>query len=251
MKKRGLAFLVVAFLIVGLVSPLNANVAYAAKKKIHVKKKTVSLVIGKTYQQKLIDKKGKTIKPTKVKWKSLKKSVAKITKKGKIKAVKKGTAKMTAKYKGKTYKFTVKVKNNRVDPKKYTSSDKLNLSAYIWQAINSTKNVSDYMTYWAEEDYSSYSSYLYDAKNELKDAYPYLVQAKKITNYKYSRKCTTDKAIDAGYLTWNSMVTSLVNQCNKLKNTDVSSLTEFDRSGYAIEVLKLVRDINICYLEIQ
>lgn len=96
--------------LVGMIGYINIDTTYAATKKIHLKKTTVSLNAGKTYQQKLIDKKGKTIKATKVKWKSKKTSVAKIDKKGKIKAVKAGTAKMTAKYKGKTYKFTVKVR---------------------------------------------------------------------------------------------------------------------------------------------
>ncbi|MBR2553740.1 MAG: Ig-like domain-containing protein [Aeriscardovia sp.] len=110
MKSKALSFLLILSLFVGMVSIINIDAVYAAsKKKIHLKKTTVSLAVGKTYQQKLIDKKGKTIKATKVKWKSKKASIAKINKKGKITAVRAGTAKMTAKYKGKTYKFTVYV----------------------------------------------------------------------------------------------------------------------------------------------
>ena len=111
MKKRKLlSIMLILSLFIGMVGIVNAEPSYAASKKIHVKKKTVSIYVGSTYQQKLIDKKGKTIKATKVKWKSKNASVAKVSKKGKITAVKKGTAKMTAKYKGKTYKFTVNVK---------------------------------------------------------------------------------------------------------------------------------------------
>ena len=109
-KSKLLSIMLILTLAVGLVGIVNVDPSYAASKKIHVKKKTVSIYAGSTYQQKLIDKKGKTIKAKKVKWKSKNKSIAKISKKGKITAVKAGTAKMTAKYKGKTYKFTVKVK---------------------------------------------------------------------------------------------------------------------------------------------
>ena len=66
---------------------------------------------GEVWTQKLINAKGKTIKATKIKWKSAKPTVARINKKGRIKALKVGTAKMTAKYGGKTYKFKVKVKD--------------------------------------------------------------------------------------------------------------------------------------------
>lgn len=109
-KSKLLSLLIVFSLFVSIVAAVNVDVSYAASKKIHLKKTTVTLAVGSKYQQKLLSKSGKSIKATKVKWKSQKKSVAKIDKKGKITAVKAGTAKMTAKYKGKTYKFTVKVK---------------------------------------------------------------------------------------------------------------------------------------------
>ena len=108
-NKKAISFLLIFFLFVGIVGAVNVDTTYAATKKIHLKKTTVSVAEGKTYQQKLIDKNGKTIKATKVKWKSSNTSVAKINKKGKVTAVKSGTAKMTANYKGKKYKFTVKV----------------------------------------------------------------------------------------------------------------------------------------------
>lgn len=106
-KSKLLSIMLILTLAFGLVGIVNVDPSYAASKKIHVKEKTVSIYAGSTYQQKLIDKKGKTIKAKKVKWKSKNKSIAKISKKGKITAVKEGTAKMTAKYKGKTYKFKV------------------------------------------------------------------------------------------------------------------------------------------------
>lgn len=115
-KKKTLSILLVFSLLVGIVAIGNTDTSYAASKKMHLKKTKVTLVVGKTYQQKLINNKGKTIKATKVKWKSSNDKKAKIDKKGMIKAVKKGTVKMTAKYKGKTYKFTVKVKNAPASP---------------------------------------------------------------------------------------------------------------------------------------
>jgi hypothetical protein len=110
-KSKLLSLIIVFSLFISIVGAVNVDFSYAASKRIHLKKTTVTLAAGSKYQQKLISKSGKTIKATKVKWKSQKKSVAKINKKGKITAVKAGTAKMIAKYKGKTYKFTVKVKN--------------------------------------------------------------------------------------------------------------------------------------------
>ena len=110
-KSKLLSLIIVFSLFISIVGAANVDFSYAASKRIHLKKTTVTLAAGSKYQQKLISKSGKTIKATKVKWKSQKKSVAKINKKGKITAVKAGTAKMIAKYKGKTYKFTVKVKN--------------------------------------------------------------------------------------------------------------------------------------------
>ncbi len=109
-KSKLLSLLVVFSLLFGIAGAVNVDVSFAASNKIHIRKTNVVLVVGRKHQQQLINEKGKTIKASKVKWKSLKKSVARINKKGKITAVKAGTAKMTAKYKGKTYKFTVKVK---------------------------------------------------------------------------------------------------------------------------------------------
>ena len=61
-KSKLLSIMLILTLAVGLVGIVNVDPSYAASKKIHVKKKTVSIYAGSTYQQKLIDKKGKTIK---------------------------------------------------------------------------------------------------------------------------------------------------------------------------------------------
>ena len=120
-KSKGLALLIIFSLLLGLIGIAGPESAYAATKKIHLKSNTITIATGKTYQQKLIAKNGKTIKATKIKWKSSKTSIAKIDKKGKVKAVKKGTAKMTAKYNGKTYKFTVKVRKPQLNAPTITS----------------------------------------------------------------------------------------------------------------------------------
>jgi len=83
----------------------------AASSKTHLKKTAITLTYGSTYQQKLISASGKTIKATSVTWKSKDTNIAKINTNGKVSTVKAGTTKMTAKYKGKTYTFSVKVKN--------------------------------------------------------------------------------------------------------------------------------------------
>ena len=82
-RKKGISLLVILAMLVSIVGIANTDTTYAATKKIHLKKTTVNLVVGKTYQQKLIAKNGKVIKATKVKWKSKNKSIAKINKKGK------------------------------------------------------------------------------------------------------------------------------------------------------------------------
>ncbi len=90
-------------------SPFSIT-AQAAAKKIHLKKTKLTLYVGKTYTQKLLDKKGKTISATKVKWKSANKKIATVSKNGKVTAKKKGNVKITATYKGKKYTFNVTVK---------------------------------------------------------------------------------------------------------------------------------------------
>ena len=92
-----------------------------AAKKVKLNKKSVNLEAGKTV--KISVKNGK--KSAKVKWKSSKKSVARITKRStkgnkayaRVKAIKKGTARITAAYKlgKKTTKLTCTVKVGVVD----------------------------------------------------------------------------------------------------------------------------------------
>lgn len=111
MRKR--TKLVVYLLIMCLMVSIMPNNVSAAK-RIKLSKKSVTLYIGQT---KTIKLKGTTKKP---KWSSSKKSVATVSKKGKIKAKKKGSAVIVAKLGKKKYKCKVKVKarpNPSVPPK--------------------------------------------------------------------------------------------------------------------------------------
>ncbi|MEE1503049.1 MAG: Ig-like domain-containing protein [Acutalibacteraceae bacterium] len=88
-----------------------AVVAQAASKKTHLNKTRKSIYIGKKYTLKLIDKKGKTISSSKVKWSRSNKSVASVSKKGVVTGKKAGKIKITAKYKGKKYTAVITVKS--------------------------------------------------------------------------------------------------------------------------------------------
>lgn len=92
------------------ISPV-AVVAQAASKKTHLNKTKKSIYIGKKYTLKLIDKKGKTIPSSKVKWSRSNKTVASVSKKGVVTGKKAGKIKITATYKGKKYTSVITVKS--------------------------------------------------------------------------------------------------------------------------------------------
>ena len=100
-RKKLLSILLILSLFVGMAGIVNVDTAYAAsKKKAKIMTNTVTMQVGESYQQKVLNNKGKAIKAKKVKWKSKNKSVATINKKGVVTAIRAGTANMTAKYKG-------------------------------------------------------------------------------------------------------------------------------------------------------
>lgn len=82
-----------------------SSCAAKSSKKIALNKTCVSTTKGRSVQLKLLNAKGNAT------WKTNKKSVATVSKSGKVAGVSKGTCKITAKYKGKTYRCTVKVYN--------------------------------------------------------------------------------------------------------------------------------------------
>ena len=127
-----------------------AVVAEAASKKIQLKKKKIKLTVGETYSQKLLDKNGKTIDGSKVTWKSKNKKVANVSKSGKVTAVKAGKTTITAKYKGKTYKFTITVKNAKLKYKSKTVS----VGAVFTQVLTDAngKKIKDSSITWKSSD---------------------------------------------------------------------------------------------------
>lgn len=96
---------ILAFLLVlSLVMPFMGTIPAEAKKKLSLNRKKVTLYVGKSYRLK--------VKGTKksVRWKTNKKKVATVTKKGKVTAKKAGTAKITARVAGKKLVCRVVVK---------------------------------------------------------------------------------------------------------------------------------------------
>ena len=92
------------------VSPV-AIVAEAASKKTHLNTTKKSIYIGKKYTLKLVDKNGKRISASKVKWSRSNKTVASVSKSGTVTGKKAGKIKITATYKGKKYTAVITVKS--------------------------------------------------------------------------------------------------------------------------------------------
>ena len=110
--KKHLAILFAASMII---TALPANAQAAGKAKIKLSKSKLTLYVGKTKTLKL---KGTKKNP---KWSSSKKSVATVTKKGKVKAKKKGSTVITAKLGKKKYKCKVTVKSKAAAETKATA----------------------------------------------------------------------------------------------------------------------------------
>jgi len=111
-RQRNLVLFVLMLIIITIATPVQAK----TKITLNAKKKT--LVVGKTYTLKVKGTKKK------VKWSSSKKSVATVSKKGKVKAKKAGTAIIKAKVAGKTLKCKIIVKKKT--PAKKTTQSKTN-----------------------------------------------------------------------------------------------------------------------------
>ena len=86
--------------------------AEAANKTIKFKKSKPTVYTGEKYTLKLLDKKGKTISASKIKWTTADKKIATVDKKGVVKGIKAGKVKITATYKKKKYVATVTVKDS-------------------------------------------------------------------------------------------------------------------------------------------
>jgi hypothetical protein len=143
--KRIVAALLIAFVLVGgmteFVPAFGSVATVEAASMVKLNKSKSTLYVGATVNLKL-----KNAKTSKVKWSSSKKSVAKVSAKGKVTALKKGTAVITAKYNKKSYKCKITVKSAKLSEKKLTlqvgygySVELLNAGGKVkWKSSNET-----------------------------------------------------------------------------------------------------------------
>ena len=103
------ALLLMAVMVATMLVVPGGNVQAAKKKKVQLNKKKVTLEVGKKVTLKLKN----APKKKKITWRSNKKKIASVSKKGVVTAKKAGKAEITAKVKGKKYvcKVTVKKKS--------------------------------------------------------------------------------------------------------------------------------------------
>ncbi len=149
--KRSVAFTMALMLVFVSIATFVTDETFGAS-KTHLKKKAISLEAGDTYQQKLILSNGKTVKSTKVKWKSCYTRVATISSTGKITAKYHGTAKLKATYKGRTYTFRVTVTDYGFKYSQYTidvgKSKVVKLCKYLPEEEISPQKVD----FWSENE---------------------------------------------------------------------------------------------------
>jgi len=135
-KQKGIRVIMMLMVFAMAVLALQAKPAYA---KVKLNKKTVYLAKGDSIQLKIKGTKKK------VKWTSNKKSVATVTKKGKVKAKKIGTAKIIAKVGGKKYKCTVIVEKKSVNRAR-------KLRNYVLSKGKYDKKEKTYTLEWVKDD---------------------------------------------------------------------------------------------------
>ena len=104
MKKGRKRFYLFAFLLL-----LTLAVTTQASTKVKINKKTITLIKGQTATLKIVGTKER------IKWTSSKKSVATVSKRGKVKARKKGTARIIAKAGKRRYTCKIKVEAPEID----------------------------------------------------------------------------------------------------------------------------------------
>lgn len=105
--KRRISILLVWVMVLTLVGAVTPYQNADAAGKVKISKSSLTLKVGQSKKLTLKNAKGK------IKWSSLKKSVATVDKKGLVKAKKAGTAVIVATYKTKSYMCTVTVKKKK------------------------------------------------------------------------------------------------------------------------------------------
>lgn len=129
--KKQIAWFMSMLMVLMLISPMGTTISFARKKNVKLKKivlnhSTYKLEKGKSLKLKASFKPKKTTQK-KVVWKSSKKKIAKVSKKGVVKALKIGKATITAKVKGTKKKATCKIQVvNKVDNKKVVDDPSVN-----------------------------------------------------------------------------------------------------------------------------
>ncbi len=112
-RKKPIALFLIMSMVIMLIFPTGSPVSFARKKTVKLKKITLNystykLQKGKSLKLKASFKPKKTTQK-KIQWKSSKKKIAKVSKKGVVKALKVGKTTITAKVKGTKKKATCKI----------------------------------------------------------------------------------------------------------------------------------------------
>ena len=156
------ALLLMAVMVAGILAVPGGNVQ-AAKKKVQLSKKTVTLEVGKKVTLKLKN----APKKKKITWSSNKKKVASVSKKGVVTAKKAGKANITAKVSGKKYvcKVTVKKKAKQDTPDNIILKNTKGKNAKDVAALNKIFLEQD-RNYFFSEDLDS-SEYKWDSNGRL------------------------------------------------------------------------------------
>ena len=122
MKKRSFIATIALLLVIALVAP---STSVLAAKKVALNKKKATIQVGQNLTLKLKNNKKK------ITWKTSKKAVATVSKKGVVKAKKVGKATITAKAGGKTYKCKITVKKATPAAPKATPLTQLGKNPYV------------------------------------------------------------------------------------------------------------------------
>lgn len=155
--KKSSVLILVLMLCVMVMGAFATEKADAAT-KTHLKKTSIVLTRGTTYQQKLLTASNKTIKATLVTWSSNNRNVAKVSKSGKVTAISQGTTTIKAKYKGTTYSFKVKVKDAYFKYSRYNVAGKgITKTLSLYNAYNKKINAKDITWESANENIATVS----------------------------------------------------------------------------------------------
>ncbi len=173
----------------------------------HLKKASLTMTTGATYQQRLLTSNNKVISASKVTWSSNNSKVAKVSKTGKVTAVKQGTTTIKAKYGGKTYSFKVKVKNadlyylqgatcvvgGKIQMYMWGAGGKIDVSKAKWSSSNkkiltvNSKGVVTGVSTGTATVYATYLNHKYSCKVS--------VEWTTLDNIKFTTPYSNDKAL--------------------------------------------------------